>query len=361
MFSVCVSLLFVGFAINRLMRPKLKISFSLPMSSPAGEPFPVITHLKNRSRLPAMDFELAFDGKPSPRRRSSSKNGVGNGCHSDPRPVSLIRPKESMDLRGSLEIGQRGIHRLPDVLVTSMFPFHLFRSRRRYCDQTTIAITPRPLDTAEDVLARGLLDSLGQWSRKLLSGDQMDYTGSREYVVGMPVRQWDFTSWARLGRPIVREFQSPSIQTVMLLVDTSIGDPRTPRGCQGEAVVERVLSLAATAIGELSRKMVHITLSVTGEPLSQPVAGGPTRVCADAESLLIRLAAAQHVPAAEADKFIQCVLDQVGRMPVLVLTARSEVPGHDRGPSNLTILRIDPPEQVQKGATRGANRDTAMS
>ncbi len=66
-----------------------------------------------------------------------------------------------------------------------------------------------------------MLDAFGGWSHKLLSGDALDYTGSREYQVGMPVRRWDFTSWARLGRPIVREFQSPSIQLVTLIVDTS--------------------------------------------------------------------------------------------------------------------------------------------
>jgi hypothetical protein len=145
----------------------------------------------------------------------------------------------------------------------------------------------------------------------------------------------------------------------MLVVDTSIGSPPATGGCEGEAMVERVLSLAATTIGELTRKMVRVTLSVTGESPPHSVASVPAQACADAESLLIRLAAAQIVSPAKADKFLQCVLDQVGGMPVLVLTARSEVPGHDSGPRNLTILRVDPPEDALPKATRRANTETA--
>ena len=62
LFSACMSMLFVGWTISRIMRPNLEIGFSLPNSSTAGQPFSVVTHVKNRGRLPAMDLSVAFCG-----------------------------------------------------------------------------------------------------------------------------------------------------------------------------------------------------------------------------------------------------------------------------------------------------------
>jgi uncharacterized protein (DUF58 family) len=267
MFSACGSLFFVGFAINRMMCPNLRIDFSLPNSSPAGQPFSLVTHVQNRRSVPAMDLEISFAQSQNIRRENHRLSDTGSGCWSRtvPQSLSLIRPGERRNLNASLVNAARGIHALPDIVVTSMFPFHLFRSSRRFPADAYIAITPRPITGDEDALSRGMLDTLGGWSHRLLSGDALDYTGSREYEVGMPVRRWDFASWARLGRPIVREFQSPSIQMVTIIVDTSTSDEASTDGSQHESPVERVLSLAATAVTDLTRKMVRVRLYITSE------------------------------------------------------------------------------------------------
>ncbi len=222
-----------------------------------------------------------------------------------------------------------------------MFPFHLFRSSRRFKSKTRIAVTPRLITGDEDSLSRALLNSLGGWSRKLLSGDALDYTGSREYVVGMPVRRWDFTSWARLGQPIVREFQSPSIQVVTLIVDTSIGEQGVNRDRQDEPLLEQVLSLAATAVIDLTRKTVRVRMYVTSEsPSSFDPFESPQSI-ADSESLLIRLAAAESVSLDDADSRAQQIVDQVGGFPVLILTARPDFQDRHSLPPSVTVIRVD--------------------
>lgn len=349
LFSACMSLLFVGWAINRAMRPKLQIDFSLPNSSPAEEPFLVLTHVKNAGRLPAMDLIVAFR-KSGPganavsRRRKRQPSAASADFHSlsPPQSLSLIRPGDRTDLHASLSFHRRGIHRLPDVAVTSMFPFHLFRSSRRFESGTQIAITPRLMTGDEDSLSRAMLNALGGWSRKLLSGDALDYTGSREYVVGMPVRRWDFTSWARLGQPIVREFQSPSIQVVTLIVDTSIGNFPNHDLLDLESL-ERVLSAAATAVTDLTRKSVRVRLYVTSEAPSSFDVGGSPQSIADSESLLIRLAAAESVSVSDADRRTAEIVDLVGRLPVLVLTARRDFEDRHSMPPSVTVIRVDPP------------------
>ncbi len=344
MFAASVSLLVVGWVINRLMRPRLNVSFSLPASSPAGDFFSVVTHLENRSPLPAMDMAVRFAQQPvsrKQRKKQGDRGGVMFESSSPAQSVALIHHRQHVDLSSSVMFGRRGVHPLPVVVVHSMFPFHLFRSTQKLPSNALVAITPKPISGDEDALARGMLSALGAWSHKLLSGDALDYTGSREYQHGMAVRRWDFASWARLGRPIVREYQSPSVQTVLLLVDTS--DPSV--ASSGDQSLERLFSLAATAVIELTRKLVRVQMYVTHEDADalSPSAEHGAAPSTDAESFLIRLAAAHRVDQGDADRSIQKVLEQVGKLPVLVLTLRQDASVWENVASNVTVLRADLP------------------
>ena len=381
MFSACVSMLFVGWLINRLMRPQLKLDFSLPNSAPAQQSFQVQTHAKNARRVPSMEISVAFvDPTDRPRSWRWWRKPPANeySVEQENRAVSMLRPSEVFDQRSSLTFSKRGIQDLPDLLVTSSFPFHLFRSAKRYNSETQIAITPRPLTGEEDTVAAGLLNTLGGWSHRLLSGDALDYTGSREYEVGMPVRRWDFVSWARLGKPIVREYQSPSIRMVMLIVDTSPepkrdGQTRDAQTSDNERL-ERLLSLAATAVNELSRRSVQVRLYVTGESTASNAVAAPTHARSDSESLLIRLAAAEKVTEKDADQQVIEVLDQVGRSPVLILCGRSKPDFQRATQSNVTLIRVDlptttPPESKMRpqleepdslGDSMGANQASPL-
>jgi uncharacterized protein (DUF58 family) len=355
MFSACLSLMLGGWTINRVMRPRLQIDYSLPRLAAAGQPFALLMHIVNRSRLPALDLEFCYEPARLARRRRTNWTGRRRTEESRPaagqaefqslgmpRMVGLFHPLERTDLNGSLVFLRRGIHALPDLVVTSLFPFHLFRSTRRYPSLASIAITPRVLTGEEDHVARGLLNTLGGWSHKLLCGDSLDYTGSREYEIGMPVRRWDFASWARLGRPIVREFQSPSIRTVTLIVDTASDPGRVELDADGQPLVERVLSVAATAITDLTRKMVRVDLLVTSQSPATHAAPGRWRPVNDSESLLIQLAAAETVTPRVADERIGIGVEQAGRSPVLILTSRCSVRLPPSATADTTVLRVEP-------------------
>ena len=342
MFSVCSALLFGGFIINRLMSPHLRVNLSLPNSAPADHAFTIVTHIENRRRVPAMDLTIRFE-HPSDSGRAYRHLQAAQWSPTPDHQLALIRPGERIDLPVAIASERRGIHELPDIVVFSLFPFYLFRYTVQYPTEAVIAITPRPIAGDEDELCRGLLDNLGDWTHRLLAGDALDYTGSREYEVGMPVRSWDFRSWARLGKPIVREFQSPSIQMVTLLIDMSLSSWTTSvpsDSGEPEAEIERVLSLAASAVSDLSRKMVRICLYVSNESPSMMSEFGPTQAQFDAESLLIRLAAAEHVTAEVADQRIDEVIPKLGGSPGLILTARRDHPWQEDLSTNVSVLCV---------------------
>ncbi|MEM8667770.1 MAG: DUF58 domain-containing protein [Planctomycetota bacterium] len=354
MFSASIALLVVGFIINRMTRPRLELGFSLPRSTPAGQPFVVVTHARNIGWLPTMDLSIGFE-QLKKRRRKKNADGFSGSKH---ETVSLIQTGQRIHRSASVSFDRRGIRTLPDLVVTSMYPFHLFRWTQKYASGTSIAVTPKPLDGNEDGLARSLLDSLGKWSHRLLAGDALDYTGSREYEVGMAVRRWDFASWARLGKPIVREFQSPTIQMVTLIIDTSVNEG------QDSEKIERVLSLAANAINDLALKSVRVGLHVTQPQTTELAIADPSLSSTDAESLLIRLAEAESVTTEESDQQINEIVDQMRHTPLLVITSRSDVL-LDVNTSSLSVLRIDSadplpaPKLIRKDNTTRSNGASA--
>lgn len=344
MFSACLSLLFVGWTMNRLMCPHLDFHLSLPRSATAEHPISIALQVLNPGRLPAMDFSVDFASLAGLSRRKQRKQSKAHGWYrvlSPPNSLAMLEPGHQTRLSSTIVYERRGVYCLPDVVVTSYFPFHLFRSFRRHPTETQIAITPRPLSGDEDAAARGMLEALGGWSHRLLSGDALDYTGSREYQVGMPVRRWDFNSWARLGRPIVREFQSPSVQLVTLIVDTGTGTSPSKANAIDPSL-ERVLSLAATAILSLSQKLVRVRLCVTSEALPGTATTSDVLPASDSESMLIRLADAQPVALKVADQRLADAIELVGRSPALVLTLRDQQDFGDSLPPGVRWLRVDP-------------------
>lgn len=316
MFSVCIALLLVGGVFNRMLRPILRLDFSLPASVPAGESCRVVTHATNIGHFPAFDVSIGFqNADPRYARRKPKWFDTTRGSF-----FEAIGRKKSVSADSFVQFHQRGIQRVPDVHIASSFPFHIFHCTRVQKSEAKIAVTPALLRQSEDNEAQMLLNAVGAWSQRLLmGGDELQYLGSREYQAGMPVRRWDFQSWARLGRPIVREFQSPSVRSVTIIVDTA---------CDGSseslAVVERVLSLAATVIVSLTSKSVSTRLYVSCESTEkfEEDFGRPGGL--EAESMLIRLAAADTLPTKLADQRIIDVAETNGAQPTLMLTSRTD-------------------------------------
>ena len=204
-----------------------------------------------------------------------------------------------------VRLTHRGIHPLPAILVESYFPFYLFRAYRRVDPCTNIAVTPATSIAEDDELWRSLQTTLKGIATRMAQGDQVHYIGSLEYREGIPVRRWDFSSWARLGKPILREFSTPAARSVRLWIDNACPDvPRHRISLWRRWVAwihpseplhepfERMLALAAASILTLTRNGAAVTLSLTCDESSTPLrceAGG------DPGELLIALASLGRV------------------------------------------------------------------
>ncbi len=282
MFAACTSLFLVGRLVNHFSMPGLSASVNAPRWIEAGTLLPMAVRLNNQGRWPGMNLWVETSGR----------------CDWLPPNAEFATMKE-------VRLPRRGIHPLPAILVESYFPFYLFRAHRMVDPRTSIAVTPAAPSDEDDELWRSLHSTLKGIAMRISQGDQVHYIGSLEYREGIPVRRWDFSSWARLGKPILREFSTPAARSVRLWIDTACPDaPRPLRGRSWQFVpwwrpsevshepFERLLVLAAGSIQTLVRTGAAVTLSLTSHESRMPIrceAGG------DPSELLIALADLERV------------------------------------------------------------------
>ncbi|KAA1261202.1 hypothetical protein LF1_37480 [Rubripirellula obstinata] len=322
MFAATSTMLVIGIIVNRLLGPRLAVQLSLPNYAVSGDSFSVTMHLHHRGRLPTFDNRIGFENQPS-RLLSNRERSIVPCDQQSFQMVPFIEANGRLQTHVSLKGFRRGIHILPPVEATTLFPFHLFECKRAWDGNASIAIAPAPLDRDKDVMCGALIDQISRWTRRWQSGDSFDFAGNREYEVGMPVRRWDFRSWARLGRPIVQEFQSPSTRMATIIVDssvdTSIHSDKSVK--EQEADFEQLLRWVATAIEHWSRLSVATRMYVSSEPASAFL-GSDYLGVSDLPKLMVQLAAATMIEANESERRIETVLGNVDPKSVILFTVR---------------------------------------
>lgn len=76
-------------------------------------------------------------------------------------------------------------------------------------------------------------------------GDSTEFVGTREYRQGDPLRHIHWRSWARRGKPVVKEFAEEYFSRVALVLDTFL--PRRPRPEEIRAFEAAISTLASIA------------------------------------------------------------------------------------------------------------------
>ena len=87
-----------------------------------------------------------------------------------------------------------------------------------------------------------------------------EYIGNREYQEGMPVRRWDYSSWARTGKPIVREYREQQRGTATIFIDNFFDE----NAKQPVEDFEALLSLATAIVDALSKNLIIVSRLIVG-------------------------------------------------------------------------------------------------
>ncbi len=283
-FCVLFAMYVVVWATNLMFRPKLAVGGQIPSRVTAGEEVCADFQLTNVSWRPAYDIMLWLIGLPRSIRLLSADGAV-----------SRIAPQQNVTLPLRLKPVKRGIYTLPELRPHSTFPFNLMRSGSVRHSLGTLTVIPHFHPLTNIGVPLGMRYQPGGVALSSRVGESAEYIGNRDYVPGESTRRLDFRGWARLARPVVREFQEEYYCRIALILDTWIPAKRVPR--DGFPQLEAAISLSASIADALSATEHLIDIFAAGPELYVFRAG---RQLAHFDNVLEILAA---VDACRADPF----------------------------------------------------------
>jgi uncharacterized protein (DUF58 family) len=194
---------------------------------------------------------------------------------------------------------RRGVIRLDDLRVCLPDPFGLFQSFVRVeAPPATVTVLPRRYRLPLVELPGAAAYQLTGESNTNAIGNSGEFTGLREYRPGDPLRQIHWKSWARVGRPIVKELEDTFYPRHGLVLDTL----STNRHDEG---FEECVSVAASFAASLDTGDTLLDLMFVKDEAHMVTAG---RGVERAEKLLEVLAGVTPTRGGTLDALAQLVL-----------------------------------------------------
>lgn len=242
---------FVGF----WMRPRLSCSVSFPEKMSAGEEATGFITVKNVGRWPAYDVMCVFFGL--------SKFIEHTNGHTS---IPALAPGKEASLPVTLRAQQRGEYALPLARLHSTFPFNMMRFGKNSVEMGKLVVLPRFQGLEGFQLPFSCRYQMGGILVESSLGDSPEYVGNREYVYGEPVRRLDFRAWARVGKPIVREYQDEFCSRVAIVLDTLVTS-RWAQWKQHSDSLEAAVSITAAIADKLNEQETMIDVFAAGPDL----------------------------------------------------------------------------------------------
>ena len=251
--TILVLVLVTSAVASMLRWLNVSIAGTWPDRVTAGQPVRVDFTVTNQSRWPLLDVAIDCFKLPSSWK-----------VISDERMVPTLPPGQSVTLPIRVTPRRRGLYQLPPLRAFSTFPFNLFRNQLGRKESSAVLVLPKFESLARINLQVGHRYQPGGISFTSQIGESPEYIGNRDYMPGDSPRHIDFRSWARLARPVVREFQEEYFHRLGLVVDTFV--PRRRFTWQrDDRALEAAVSLTASVAEVFSR----------GEHLLDVFAAGP--------------------------------------------------------------------------------------
>ena len=251
-------------SLHSVGRPDLLLERILPKFGSVGDPLRYRIIVRNRGRKPQNALKLIeelpdprptfeqFAGTPEPgeERRNWIDRTYGYyrwrwllsrniGAEITEQPVPDLPPNVECSVSAQLTPLRRGVLRLTGTTVACPDPFGLFRSLRKLPCAQSVLIFPRRYPMPALGLPGTMKYQLGGVSLASSVGESEEFVALREYRPGDPLRRMHWKSFAKLGKPIVKEYQEEFFVRHALVLDT-FGGPR------GGELFEEAVSVAAS-------------------------------------------------------------------------------------------------------------------
>ncbi len=143
------------------------------------------------------------------------------------------------ELTVTLKPLRRGYIRFTDITIARPDPLGIYKNIKKLPHPGSLLILPRTYRIPSIHLFGNRKYQPGGITRASSVGDSQEFLSLRDYRPGDPLRAIHWRSFAKLGKPIVREYQDEFFVRQALLLDTWLDD-------QPEVIFEEAVSLAAS-------------------------------------------------------------------------------------------------------------------
>ncbi|MFN7139162.1 MAG: DUF58 domain-containing protein [Limisphaerales bacterium] len=244
-FAFLFFVIFVGMVALLFARPKLSLERILPKFGTAGEPLRYCVAIKNEQRKFLHGLSLIEDlpdPRPSfqefvttPEPGEEKRNwydrsqgwyrweylvGQNRRAVAHEQPLPEVPPKGTAEATLELVPIKRGFLRLEGFIVLVPDPFGIFRAVRRVTQPQTLLVLPKRYALPPVELPGKTKYQPGGVSMASSIGESEEFVALRDYREGDPLRHIHWRSFAKLGKPVVKEFQDEFFVRHALVLDT---------------------------------------------------------------------------------------------------------------------------------------------
>lgn len=239
-FAVLSCLLLVSFLFTPLFRGRFAVERRLPRFGTVGSPLAYsvrVTNLTSRPQGGLTLLETLADRSPSYRDWKAAQLSdeqrfrsfrVSQGKRTRPfklavfrdAPVPVIPPHQEAEVRVELTPLRRGALRLAGSVVARADPLGLYRAFHKVPLPQTLLILPRRYPLPPISLPGTMKYQEGGVALSSNVGQSDEFVALRDYRAGDPLRHIHWRSWARIGKPVVKEFEDEFFVRHALVLDT---------------------------------------------------------------------------------------------------------------------------------------------
>ncbi len=258
-FTLLICLLLVSIAFTWSFRARFAAVRLLPRFGTVGTPFSYRVSVRNQTRRIQSGLTLLEDlADPRPtfaewhrarvveeRHVRSFRIGVRprtpsfNTALLKASAVPALPPNREIEVRAELMPLRRGILRFNGVTLARPDPLGLFRAFSKVRQPQSALILPKRYPLPPIALPGSMRYQAGGVALASNVGQSEEFIALRDYRYGDPVRHIHWRSWAKTGKPVVREFEDEFFVRHALVLDTFTDHPRSE-------VFEEAVSIAAS-------------------------------------------------------------------------------------------------------------------
>jgi uncharacterized protein (DUF58 family) len=233
----------------------------------------------------------------------------------------LTRPAPMADLGSGAtssailkaRFSERGDLTLGRFRVSALVPLGLASGPPRESAPVRMRVVPRPAIVLRLGLAPTTRHQPGGVALASKTGESMDLRGVRPYRAGDRIRDLSARTWARTGKPAVREYQEEYFTRVGVVLDCVA--PRR-RSARSDDAFEAAVSLTAGVVAHLGRGDALVDLLVTGGEIHALTLG---RSLGFLEQALDHLAVAESEASVDRARLLELLTPYLARLSAVVM------------------------------------------